>query len=94
MVHGLDELLCLVGAEQDQDHQRADEDQGEVLHQPGGQLDLLEAGLLPAAAELDQSFGEASPVGEDAQVLDGLSVGEIVTGAAKGDSRFWPRPTP
>ncbi len=32
-------------------------------------------------------FGEASPVGQDAQVLDGLSVGEIVTGAAKGNTQ-------
>lgn len=33
------------------------------------------------------SASRSLPVGEDAQVLDGLSVGEIVTGAAKGDSQ-------
>lgn len=45
--------------------------------------------LMPAAG-LDPTAGKSLPVAE-VQVLDGL-VGEIVTGAPKGNTQFWPRP--
>lgn len=85
VVYGLDELLCLVGVEQDQDYQCVDEDQGEVFYQFGGQFDLFEVGFLLVVVEFDQCFGEVFLVGEDVQVLDGLLVGEIVIGVVKGD---------
>lgn len=50
---------------------------------PGGQLDSLEVGPAKWRVERTEALRRSLLVGEDAQVLDGLSAREIVTGAAK-----------